>query len=174
LESLILGCSILIPISSAQICGSFFWTLCTHPRSYLKKQSKTGNLSCQCLRLWKGEQVTLGSPQHLICKTKAHPLDQGSDMLEFINFLFLVCCAFSQPLLKFNWPRKLVAYLSTEENVFTSLEKMENAERRIDIHAKRWQIGCRLQVQIPVCKWAFFNCNALRMHHCIPLVSQAW
>ncbi len=85
LESLILGCLILIPISSAQICGSFFSTLCTHPRSYLKKQSKTGNLSCQCLRLWKGEQVTLGSPQHLICKTKAHPLDQGWDMLEFIK-----------------------------------------------------------------------------------------
>jgi hypothetical protein len=77
LESLILGCSILIPISSAQICGSFFSTLCTHPKSYLKKQSKTGNLSCQCLRLRKGEQVTLGSPQHLICKTKARPLDQG-------------------------------------------------------------------------------------------------
>jgi hypothetical protein len=53
LESLILGCSILIPISSAQICGSFFSTLCTHPRSYLKKQSKTGNISCQCLRNWE-------------------------------------------------------------------------------------------------------------------------
>jgi len=77
LESLILGCLILIPISSAQICGSFFSTLCTHPRSNLKKQSKTGNLSCQCLRLGKDEQVTPGSPQHLICKTKAHPLDQG-------------------------------------------------------------------------------------------------
>ncbi len=40
---------------------------------------------------------------------------------------FPVWCAFRQLLLKFDC-RKLVTYLSREENVFTSLEKIENAE----------------------------------------------
>ncbi len=53
LESLILGCSILIPISSAQICGSFFSTLCKHPRSYLKKQSKNRKLLLPMPKTWE-------------------------------------------------------------------------------------------------------------------------
>jgi hypothetical protein len=99
-------------------------------------------------------------------------------MLEFINLPFPVCCAFCQLLLKFDWPRKLVTYLSREENIFTSLEKIENAESsswhpcqnvtdRMQLAACRSRSPYAIELSSTAMLW---GC----MHHCIGLVSQAW